>query len=710
MIQLNQVSFSYEKNKQIFNNINYIFHDNGIYSIVAKSGFGKTTLLNIISSLLKPTKGEILFSNDLIAEQKSITSIFQDNNLLEKISVYENISTILGMRNITFDDNILDIELKKIGILDCKHKLVSNLSGGERQRVCILIAVMSGSKVILADEPFSSLDEQNSINIMSIFKELSKDRLIIITTHNLILAKEYSDYIIDLEHDNLSTIIPLQDNLFIAKKNKNTILNIKKIINLHKLIFKNNIFQFVFSVVLLSVLFCLLFMTFITTQFSEDNIFEKVINAEPYNYFILNDYYDDNIIESEFNNQYKFILSNILSLTDDFYDYNPYKPDNSFFNSNLTMNYVLSDKYENNHIGITDCIAYNLRYYDIVSFNDLDDIKGKAINTRYGKLIIDDVKLTSFSYKIINESEAGSNYINTIIYGNNDLYKKIYYEKNSNSSNFSIGNEPSRMFYLESDNNLNEDEIIISKAALNKITSELYFVGDELELDCFRDNFCIKSDFIIKDIIDDNVFPLMYISNKKNQYLMDKWFDEYGINKYIEGLYFDAPTAYTITKINEILSKENTTITGFNFYNEAQYLVDQFSYLKEFSIILMSFSFIVSIIWITYLVYSKYKYVRKDLLTLEINGLSKINQFFLFCLEFFYQIFFSLILNVFLIIMLTNIINININNMIKNVILYDCFNIIYVIYSLLIILTTVFINVTLVYVFSLFRKKKAHIV
>ena len=63
-----------------------------------------------------------------------------------------------------------------------------------------------------------------------------------------------------------------------------------------------------------------------------------------------------------------------------------------------------------------------------------------------------------------------------------------------------------------------------------------------------------------------------------------------------------------------------------------------------------------------------------------------------------------------LIIMLTNIINININNMIKNVILYDCFNIIYVIYSLLIILTTVFINVTLVYVFSLFRKKKAHIV
>ena len=218
MIQLNQVSFSYEKNKQIFDNINYIFQDNGLYSIVAKSGFGKTTLLNIISSLLKPTKGKILFSNSLIAEQNSITSIFQDNNLLEKISVYENISTILGMRKITFDDNILDIELKKIGILDCKHKLVSNLSGGERQRVCILIAVMSGSKVILADEPFSSLDEQNSINIMSIFKELSKDRLIIIATHNLILAKEYSDYIIDLEHDNLSTIIPLQDNLFIAKK------------------------------------------------------------------------------------------------------------------------------------------------------------------------------------------------------------------------------------------------------------------------------------------------------------------------------------------------------------------------------------------------------------------------------------------------------------------------------------------------------------
>lgn len=159
MIQLNQVSFSYEKNKQIFDNINYIFQDNGLYSIVAKSGFGKTTLLNIISSLLKPTKGKILFSNSLIAEQNSITSIFQDNNLLEKISVYENSSTILGMRKITFDDNILDIELKKIGILDCKHKLVSNLSGGERQRVCILIAVMSGSKVILADEPFSVLSK-----------------------------------------------------------------------------------------------------------------------------------------------------------------------------------------------------------------------------------------------------------------------------------------------------------------------------------------------------------------------------------------------------------------------------------------------------------------------------------------------------------------------------------------------------------------------
>ncbi len=191
------------------NSINLSFSNKGITTLIGKSGSGKTTLLNILGNLDTPTSGDVKFHGKSLSNLSSkqldsyrndkIGFIFQHYNLIEHITVYENIKLSLLISDNTEDINIRILStLDKLGIKDQAYKLPTELSGGQKQRVSIARAIINKPSVLLCDEPTGALDNDTSKNIMDVIKELSKDILVILVTHDLSISNTYSDRIIEL--------------------------------------------------------------------------------------------------------------------------------------------------------------------------------------------------------------------------------------------------------------------------------------------------------------------------------------------------------------------------------------------------------------------------------------------------------------------------------------------------------------------------------
>ena len=269
-------------NEYIFRNLNYDFKDNGLYSIIAPSGRGKTTLLNIISTIDKPSEGEVIFNSKKISklnEKKkrsfrlnNVSFIYQSFNLFEDQSVKNNLALLLNDSSLFHiskkNERKIDSLLSKLNIIELKDKLVKNLSGGEKQRVAIARSLINNPKIIFADEPSGALDEENGENIFEILRNLSKDHLVIVVTHNIDLAYKYSDFILRLEPD---TIINeelnnerVKVNIFKEtkkEKNNNKIKTYFKI-NYFKNTFKSKKFRMSFLISFLSISLLLSGLTF----------------------------------------------------------------------------------------------------------------------------------------------------------------------------------------------------------------------------------------------------------------------------------------------------------------------------------------------------------------------------------------------------------------------------------------------------------------
>ncbi|MCM1130973.1 MAG: ABC transporter ATP-binding protein [Roseburia sp.] len=206
MICIENVEMQFKK-KKILSNLNYEFPSTGFYIICGKSGVGKTTLLNILTGLLKPTCGTVKYDGVDIYDKnykkrtllnEKIGYIFQNYNLIEELSVEDNIR--LG--NSCENQEILDI-MKFLGIEDLKDEKVEVLSGGERQRTAIARAIIKSPSILIADEPTGNLDEDNSKIIMQYLAEISKTTLVIMVTHDVSLAKNYASHILYLSRQGI---------------------------------------------------------------------------------------------------------------------------------------------------------------------------------------------------------------------------------------------------------------------------------------------------------------------------------------------------------------------------------------------------------------------------------------------------------------------------------------------------------------------------
>ena len=203
----------FRKNKiHVINNTSLEMEEKGLVALLGPSGSGKTTLLNVIGGLDKVRKGKIYINNKKITGRTqgqvdkirnlNIGYIFQDYKLIENKSVYENVAIslkLIGIKDKKEIDKRVCYILDKVGMLRFKKRPCNMLSGGERQRVGIARAIVKNPNIIIADEPTGNLDSKNSIEIMNIIKSISKEKLVILVTHERDLATFYASRIIELE-------------------------------------------------------------------------------------------------------------------------------------------------------------------------------------------------------------------------------------------------------------------------------------------------------------------------------------------------------------------------------------------------------------------------------------------------------------------------------------------------------------------------------
>ncbi|MCT7507602.1 ABC transporter ATP-binding protein [Aliarcobacter cryaerophilus] len=192
MIKVKNLTHYYNNDKAL-ENINLEINKGEFVCLVGESGSGKSTLLSIISTLLKPTKGELFFENLNYKNIKDIDDfrktnigfIFQFHYLINYLTVKENIK----LANEKATENEIHNLLKILRIENLSNKYPNEISGGQRQRVAIARALINKPKVIIADEPTGNLDSKNSLNVFEIFKKLSQEQVtIIVATHDKNLA------------------------------------------------------------------------------------------------------------------------------------------------------------------------------------------------------------------------------------------------------------------------------------------------------------------------------------------------------------------------------------------------------------------------------------------------------------------------------------------------------------------------------------------
>lgn len=200
------------------------FRDNEFVSILGQSGCGKTTMLNIIGGLDQYTSGDLVINGRSTKDYKdrdwdayrnhSIGFVFQSYNLIPHQNVLSNVEIALSLSGVTKKERKeRAIEaLKKVGLGDQLKKKPAEMSGGQMQRVAIARALVNNPDIILADEPTGALDTETSVQVMEILKELSKDHLVIMVTHNPELAEKYSTRIVKmLDGKIMGDSAPLSD-------------------------------------------------------------------------------------------------------------------------------------------------------------------------------------------------------------------------------------------------------------------------------------------------------------------------------------------------------------------------------------------------------------------------------------------------------------------------------------------------------------------
>ena len=496
MLRLINICKSYKCGKSrevILDNVNINFKKNELVFILGSSGSGKSTLLNVIGGLLEVDSGKIMlddrditkFNNNMLCNYRNnmVGFIFQNYHLVEYMSVIDNIK--LGM-TICDNNNSVDSILKSLGIYNKKKMLVSKLSGGEKQRVAIARAIINNPDIILADEPTGAMDSSNSMIIMNILKKISKDKLVIVVSHDNNLANKFADRIINISDGAVDCQLLEADceKFGVIKKKKIRLLSIIK------LAIKNLFLKFgrtLFTSLAISLGFISILMVLCLSKSFNDDI--KDLEKDIVSIFPISIYNGDFEIENN--------------------DLNINKSDKKIILKNKN-DYIHENKINRNYLDYVNKI-------DEISYINYDyDISMPVISDRYNYLDNKYMKMLS------NNDFINNNY--NILYGNNissmyDILLKV-------DSNNNVDSDLLKVFNI--DNDIEYEDLVGRK--LRIIINDLYYVkngeyyfvntdtidmynGSNIELEIVG----IVSE---KEIVDDNSY--FYYSSDLIDYVMDE--------------------------------------------------------------------------------------------------------------------------------------------------------------------------------------------
>lgn len=225
MLQLKDVVKRYgagDNTVTALNGVNITFRENEFVAILGHSGCGKTTMLNIIGGLDHYTSGDLIINGVSTKKYKdrdwdayrnhSIGFIFQSYNLIPHQTVLSNVELALTISGVSKSERRKRAKeaLEKVGLGNQLHKKPNQMSGGQMQRVAIARALINNPDILLADEPTGALDSETSIQVMELLKEIAKDKLVIMVTHNPELAEQYATRIVRIKTVSLlMTALPM---------------------------------------------------------------------------------------------------------------------------------------------------------------------------------------------------------------------------------------------------------------------------------------------------------------------------------------------------------------------------------------------------------------------------------------------------------------------------------------------------------------------
>ena len=213
MLQIKEIHKEYKTGSLVqkaLDGVSLNLRDNEFVAILGPSGSGKTTLLNIVGGLDRYDSGDLIINGVSTKRYKdrdwdsyrnhTIGFVFQSYNLIPHQTVLSNVELALTISGISAKERkqkALDA-LEKVGLREQAHKKPNQMSGGQMQRVAIARALVNDPDILLADEPTGALDTDTSIQVMNLLKEVAKDRLVVMVTHNPELAEEYATRIVKL--------------------------------------------------------------------------------------------------------------------------------------------------------------------------------------------------------------------------------------------------------------------------------------------------------------------------------------------------------------------------------------------------------------------------------------------------------------------------------------------------------------------------------
>lgn len=507
MLKIEGLVKKYNK-RVILNSFNYEFEDVGFYILKGRSGSGKTTLLNILAHQIKYDDGNITYPDFVRNIYKDITYITQDSCLFDDLTFEKNIELINKIQSNSPNKEVIDNILTKLNIDSLKGSLVSTLSKGEKQRLSIAIALMNDSKVILADEITSALDKENKEIILNLLKELSKDRLVILSTHDDTIINSFNDRIIDF--DNLKIYQYKVNNLNKEiRKDKKYQLHLCTRINISFNILRKQKIRKLYSYVIF-----FLIMLFISFYLNLNSINKNKIIAEDIKNNNINYVLTQNMDKAKLTN-FKDNLYNAI----DGIKFSQIKTDVSY-DFYVTNTLVVDDTLDDNQIILTDYSLSLIKGYNILDFDDLNDTLGKNIKINNVDVTIKDVILTDYLRQT-----------NDYIFNNLDCYYSLGYISSNLYNEINFDNNDYNIYYIKLDN-INIDELLhlIFEQEGDIIYKNYREVSNEIKTcENIKKSLYIMSIVlvVISIVLTSYITYIMYLSNLKNIKLLKV----YGVNK-----------------------------------------------------------------------------------------------------------------------------------------------------------------------------------